>query len=42
MNHRIIYPTDDGGVAVIVPAPECELTIEQNKYLKGIYACFSK
>jgi len=26
---RIIYPTDEGGVAVIVPAPECELTIEQ-------------
>lgn len=26
---RIIYPTDDGGVAVIVPAPECGLTIEQ-------------
>ena len=22
MNSRIIYPTDDGGVAVIVPAPE--------------------
>ena len=29
MNQRIIYPTDDGGVAVIVPAPECGLTIEQ-------------
>jgi len=29
MNSRIIYPTDDGGVAVIVPAPECGLTIEQ-------------
>jgi hypothetical protein len=29
MNKRIIYPTDDGGVAVIVPAPECYLTIEQ-------------
>jgi hypothetical protein len=28
MNKRIIYPTDDGGVAVIVPA-ECGLTIEQ-------------
>ena len=28
MNSRIIYPTDDGGVAVIVPA-ECGLTIEQ-------------
>jgi hypothetical protein len=22
MNKRIIYPTDNGGVAVIVPAPE--------------------
>ena len=29
MNSRIIYPTDDGGVAVIVPAPECGLTIEE-------------
>jgi hypothetical protein len=29
MNQRIIYPTDDGGVAVIVPADECGLTIEQ-------------
>ena len=29
MNKRIIYPTDDGGVAVIVPAAECGLTIEQ-------------
>ena len=28
MNSRIIYPTDDGGVAVIVPA-ECCLTIEE-------------
>lgn len=26
---RIIYPTPDGGVAVIVPAPDCGLTIEQ-------------
>jgi hypothetical protein len=26
---RIIYPTDDGGVAIIVPAPDCGLTIEQ-------------
>jgi hypothetical protein len=26
---RIIYPTDDGGVAVIVPAAECGLTIEE-------------
>jgi hypothetical protein len=29
MNQRIIYPTDDGGVAVIIPAPECGLTIQQ-------------
>ena len=29
MNQRIIYPTDEGGVAVIIPAPECGLTIEQ-------------
>ena len=29
MNSRIIYPTDEGGVAIIVPAPECELTIEE-------------
>ena len=28
MNKRIIYPSDDGGVAVIVPA-NCGLTIEQ-------------
>jgi hypothetical protein len=28
MNQRIIYPTDDGGVAVIVPA-DCGLTIEE-------------
>ena len=29
MNSRILYPTDDGGVAVIIPAAECGLTIEQ-------------
>lgn len=29
MNQRIIYPNDDGGVSIIVPAPECGLTIEQ-------------
>ena len=29
MNKRIIYQTNDGGVAVIVPAPECGLTIEE-------------
>ena len=29
MNSRIIYPTDEGGVAVIIPAPECGLSIEE-------------
>lgn len=29
MNSRIIYPNDDGGVSIIVPAPECGLTIEE-------------
>ena len=29
MTQRIIYPTDEGGVAVIIPAPECGLTIEE-------------
>ena len=28
-NKRIIYPTEDGGVAIIVPAPDCGLTIEE-------------
>ena len=28
MNKRIIYPTDNGGVAVIIPA-DCGLSIEQ-------------
>lgn len=28
-NLRIIYPTPEGGVAIIVPAVECGLTIEQ-------------
>jgi hypothetical protein len=28
MNSRILYPTNDGGVAVIIPA-ECGLTIEE-------------
>jgi len=26
---RIIYPTDDGGVAIVIPADECGLTIEE-------------
>jgi hypothetical protein len=31
MNQRIIYQNDDGGVAIIIPAPEClqEHTIEE-------------
>jgi hypothetical protein len=28
MTKRIIYPTDNGGVAVIIPAAECGLSIE--------------
>jgi hypothetical protein len=31
MNQRIVYQNDEGGVAVIIPAPECllEHTIEE-------------
>ena len=29
MDKRIIYPNDNGGVAIIVPAPECGLSIEE-------------
>lgn len=29
MNQRIIFPSDNGGVCIIIPAPECGLTIEQ-------------
>lgn len=29
MTQRIIYPTPEGGVAIIVPAAECGLTIEE-------------
>ena len=29
MNQRIIYPSDNGGICIIIPAPECGLTIEQ-------------
>lgn len=28
-NLRIIFRKEDGGVAVIIPAPDCGLTIEQ-------------
>jgi hypothetical protein len=29
MDKRIIYQSDDGGVCIIVPSPDCGLTIEQ-------------
>lgn len=29
MSKRIIYQNDDGGVSIIIPAPECELTLEE-------------
>jgi hypothetical protein len=29
MEKRIIYPKDDGGVAIVIPAPDCGLTIEE-------------
>lgn len=29
MPKRIIYPIDGGGIAIIIPAPECHLTLEQ-------------
>lgn len=29
MNQRIIYPNDEGGVSIIVPAPQSGLTIEE-------------
>ena len=31
MNQRIIYPTDDGGVAIVIPTPEymADHTIEE-------------
>jgi hypothetical protein len=28
MNQRIIYPTDDGGVAIIIPAESIELAMK--------------
>jgi hypothetical protein len=28
-NPRIIYPTPEGGVAIIIPSPDCGLTSEQ-------------
>ena len=29
MDQRIIYPNDEGGVAIIIPALECGLTIDE-------------
>jgi hypothetical protein len=29
MNKRIIYQTENNGVAIVVPAPDCGLTIEE-------------
>lgn len=29
MEQRIIYPTDDGGVAIIIPSPDCGLTLDE-------------
>ena len=29
MNQRIIFPNDEGGVSIIVPSPNCGLSIEQ-------------
>lgn len=29
MEKRIIYQNDEGGVAVIIPAPECGLTVAE-------------
>lgn len=29
MTQAIIYPNDEGGVALVMPAPECGLTVEE-------------
>jgi hypothetical protein len=29
MEKRIIYPNQEGGVSIVVPVPECDLTIEE-------------
>lgn len=29
INKRIIFPNDDGGVAVLTPASECPLSLEE-------------
>lgn len=29
MNQRIIYPAENNSVAIIIPAPDCNLSIEE-------------
>jgi hypothetical protein len=29
MNERVIYPTPEGGVAILIPVPDCGLTLEE-------------
>lgn len=29
MEKRIIFPNEEGGIAVLIPAPECELALEE-------------
>jgi hypothetical protein len=29
MKKRIIYRANDGGVCIVIPSPDCEMTIEQ-------------
>lgn len=29
MNKRIIYPNPDGGVSIVIPSPDCGLTVEE-------------
>lgn len=29
MEKRIVYPNGEGGVTILIPAPECGLTIEE-------------
>lgn len=29
MNQRIIYKNESGGISVIIPSPDCGLTVEQ-------------
>jgi hypothetical protein len=29
MDKRIIFPSEEDGIAVLIPAPECELTLEE-------------